>query len=222
MAYRENGPRPISAQRRARAACIWNTPPPSSDQWRNLGRAAMPPRTCVEPGRLVPFAFAKYINKYFKTTQTKLYIGDKASFDWKPLRLPSDINSGGSCTSLINVRVAAEDSCVAPSCRVHAVLFEASAVSGLCWTARQQKHPAASPPHQDWCLLLEGVLTREGGGVRVGGSAKRCRPMQRRRRCAAPGVKKKKKKTADQLIYFKRKHTKQQMIVTAALELHVN
>lgn len=41
QAYRENGPRPISVQRRAVAASIWNNPPAASDGWRNPRRAAV-------------------------------------------------------------------------------------------------------------------------------------------------------------------------------------
>lgn len=39
--YRENGPRPISVQRRAVAASIWNNPPAALDEWRNPRRAAV-------------------------------------------------------------------------------------------------------------------------------------------------------------------------------------
>lgn len=41
QAYRENGPRPISVQRRAVAASIWNNPPAASDEWRNPRCAAV-------------------------------------------------------------------------------------------------------------------------------------------------------------------------------------
>lgn len=56
LAYRENGPRPISVQRRAVAGSIWSNPPAPSHEWRNPRRAAIPPLSGVEPALLVPSA----------------------------------------------------------------------------------------------------------------------------------------------------------------------